>query len=188
MIVPDINLLLYVHDSASRRHQAARKWWEVLMKSLESQGVVHDRGPQRRVDFAHLRRYLPFEGAFPRPPPEGLPVVEGQFPPLFPPLPPFPPPELLDLAIIYLLVDVYIITSRSPVGRLTLGSSALRGCQTYFGHFSAYGPIEGSSSTVLSLTETPFRVFRRRLKLRHPFLFSMISTMPGWRSSPSCWV
>ena len=61
---------------------------------------------------ANVVIYL-LRGAFPRPPPEGLPVVEGQFPPglegvaeplppPFPPLPPLPPPELLDLDIISL--------------------------------------------------------------------------------------
>lgn len=41
-----------------------------------------------------------FVGAFPRPPPDGLPVVLGAFgtpPPLPPPLPPLPPFELLDV-------------------------------------------------------------------------------------------
>ncbi len=53
--------------------------------------------------------YLPFEGVFPRPPPEGLGVLEGQLPPglegvagPLPPLPPLLPPELPDLAIILL--------------------------------------------------------------------------------------
>ena len=39
MIVPDINLLLYAHDSASRRHQAARAWWEALMNGTETVGL-----------------------------------------------------------------------------------------------------------------------------------------------------
>ena len=28
MILPDINILLYAHDSSSARHQPARLWWE----------------------------------------------------------------------------------------------------------------------------------------------------------------
>ena len=39
MIVPDVNLLLYAHDSASRRHQAAREWWEALMNGTQTVGL-----------------------------------------------------------------------------------------------------------------------------------------------------
>ena len=31
MIIPDVNLLVYAHDSTSPRHDAARRWWEALM-------------------------------------------------------------------------------------------------------------------------------------------------------------
>ena len=39
MIVPDVNLLLYAHDSASPRYQAAREWWEALMNGTETVGL-----------------------------------------------------------------------------------------------------------------------------------------------------
>ena len=39
MIVPDVNLLLHAHDSQSRRHEAARKWWETLMNGTGTVGL-----------------------------------------------------------------------------------------------------------------------------------------------------
>ena len=39
MIVPDVNLLLHAHDSQSRRHKAAREWWETLMNGTERVGL-----------------------------------------------------------------------------------------------------------------------------------------------------
>lgn len=39
MIVPDVNLLLHAHDSQSRRHEAARKWWETLMNGTGNVGL-----------------------------------------------------------------------------------------------------------------------------------------------------
>ena len=39
MIVPDINLLVHAHNSQSRRHSAARSWWEGLMNGSESVGL-----------------------------------------------------------------------------------------------------------------------------------------------------
>ena len=39
MIIPDVNLLVYAHDSGSRRHDAARKWWEGLMNGMDSVGI-----------------------------------------------------------------------------------------------------------------------------------------------------
>ena len=39
MIIPDINLLVYAHDSGSRRHEAAREWWEALMNGAGSVGL-----------------------------------------------------------------------------------------------------------------------------------------------------
>ncbi len=39
MIVPDVNLLVYAHDSQSRRHAAARAWWEALMNANGSIGL-----------------------------------------------------------------------------------------------------------------------------------------------------
>ena len=39
MIVPDVNLLLHAHDSRSRRHMAARKWWEALMNGTGTVGL-----------------------------------------------------------------------------------------------------------------------------------------------------
>ena len=40
MIVPDVNLLLHAHDSQSRRHGAARRWWEILMNGTQSVGLA----------------------------------------------------------------------------------------------------------------------------------------------------
>ena len=39
MIVPDVNLLVHAHDSESRRHEAAREWWETLMNGTGSVGL-----------------------------------------------------------------------------------------------------------------------------------------------------
>ena len=39
MIVPDVNLLVHAHDSRSRRHGAARKWWEELMNGAGTVGL-----------------------------------------------------------------------------------------------------------------------------------------------------
>ena len=39
MIVPDVNLLLHAHDSQSRRHEAARTWWEALMNGSGTVGL-----------------------------------------------------------------------------------------------------------------------------------------------------
>ena len=33
MIIPDINLLVYAYDSSSRRHKAAREWWEAFCRT-----------------------------------------------------------------------------------------------------------------------------------------------------------
>ena len=40
MIVPDVNLLLHAHDSRSRRHHAARPWWEGLMNGTGAVGLA----------------------------------------------------------------------------------------------------------------------------------------------------
>ena len=40
MIIPDVNLLVYAHDSTSRRHAAARRWWEGLMNGSGSVGLA----------------------------------------------------------------------------------------------------------------------------------------------------
>lgn len=61
--------------------------------------------------------YFPFGGAFPRPLPEELPVVDGQFPPGLegvagPLLPPFPLP-LADLAIKPSLFHVHLSNSQT---------------------------------------------------------------------------
>ena len=39
MIVPDVNLLLHAHNSGSRRHAAARPWWEGLMNGTVTVGL-----------------------------------------------------------------------------------------------------------------------------------------------------
>jgi len=39
MIVPDINLLLYAHNSAAPLHQPARKWWEDLLTREQPVGI-----------------------------------------------------------------------------------------------------------------------------------------------------
>ena len=39
MILPDVNLLLHAHDSRSRRHDAARQWWEGLMNATGAVGL-----------------------------------------------------------------------------------------------------------------------------------------------------
>lgn len=39
MIVPDVNLLLHAHDSGSRRHAAARAWWQGLMNGTGTVGL-----------------------------------------------------------------------------------------------------------------------------------------------------
>ena len=39
MIIPDINLLVYAYDSSSRRHEAAREWWEASMNGTGSVGI-----------------------------------------------------------------------------------------------------------------------------------------------------
>ena len=39
MIVPDVNLLVYAHDATSRRHNAARAWWETLLSGTTSVGL-----------------------------------------------------------------------------------------------------------------------------------------------------
>ena len=39
VIVPDLNLLLYAHDAASTRHDAARAWWGDLLNGTERIGV-----------------------------------------------------------------------------------------------------------------------------------------------------
>ena len=39
MIIPDVNLLVYAHDSTARRHAAARRWLERLMNGSGSVGL-----------------------------------------------------------------------------------------------------------------------------------------------------
>lgn len=40
MIVPDINLLVYAHDSEFPRHGEVRDWWEELMNGSDSVGLA----------------------------------------------------------------------------------------------------------------------------------------------------
>lgn len=39
MIIPDINLLVHAHNSRSRRHAAAKAWWEGLMNGTDTVGL-----------------------------------------------------------------------------------------------------------------------------------------------------
>jgi toxin-antitoxin system PIN domain toxin len=39
MIVPDINLLIYAHDSSAAQHTPARKWWEAALSGNEPVGI-----------------------------------------------------------------------------------------------------------------------------------------------------
>lgn len=39
MIVPDLNLLLYAHDSACPHHAAARRWWEATLNGSRDVGL-----------------------------------------------------------------------------------------------------------------------------------------------------
>ena len=39
MIVPDINLLIYAYNSATKLHKPARQWWEKLMSEDEVVGI-----------------------------------------------------------------------------------------------------------------------------------------------------
>ena len=39
MIIPDVNLLVCAYDSSSRRHEAAREWWEASMNGTGSVGI-----------------------------------------------------------------------------------------------------------------------------------------------------
>lgn len=39
MVVPDINLLIYVYNSAAAVHPAAKRWWETLLSSDKPVGI-----------------------------------------------------------------------------------------------------------------------------------------------------
>ena len=39
MVVPDVNMLIYAHNSAAREHDDARRWWESLLNGTESIGI-----------------------------------------------------------------------------------------------------------------------------------------------------
>lgn len=39
MILPDLNLLVYAHNSSAPDHAAARKWWEDIMTTQEPVGL-----------------------------------------------------------------------------------------------------------------------------------------------------
>ena len=39
MIVPDVNVLVYAHNSAAREYDAARRWWESLLNGTENIGI-----------------------------------------------------------------------------------------------------------------------------------------------------
>lgn len=40
MILPDLNLLIYAHDSQSARHHEARAWWEETLNSQRPVGLA----------------------------------------------------------------------------------------------------------------------------------------------------
>jgi len=40
VIVPDLNLLVYAHNAADRRHATARKWWEECLNGGEPVGIA----------------------------------------------------------------------------------------------------------------------------------------------------
>ena len=39
MIVPDLNLLLYAYNREAEHHDAARNWWEGLLRGAEEVGL-----------------------------------------------------------------------------------------------------------------------------------------------------
>lgn len=39
MILPDLNLLVYAHNSAASEHATARKWWESCLSGTEDVGL-----------------------------------------------------------------------------------------------------------------------------------------------------
>ena len=41
MIIPDINLLLYAHDSSSSFHAKAAGWWQSCLSGTEPVGLLH---------------------------------------------------------------------------------------------------------------------------------------------------
>ncbi len=41
MIIPDINLLLYAHDSGSPLHAKAAAWWQSCLSGAEPIGLLH---------------------------------------------------------------------------------------------------------------------------------------------------
>jgi toxin-antitoxin system PIN domain toxin len=49
VIVPDVNLLLYAYDDASRFHEAASRWWAERLSGAEPIGLTHP------VIFAFIR-------------------------------------------------------------------------------------------------------------------------------------
>ena len=40
MIISDLNLLVYAHNSADERHERARRWWEVCLNGHELIGLA----------------------------------------------------------------------------------------------------------------------------------------------------
>lgn len=40
MILPDVNVLIYAHDTAARRHDEARAWWDEVLSSDEPVGLA----------------------------------------------------------------------------------------------------------------------------------------------------
>ena len=39
MIIPDVNLLIYAHDSSAPQHTSARKWWEAALSGNAPVGI-----------------------------------------------------------------------------------------------------------------------------------------------------
>lgn len=119
--------------------------------------------------------YLPLDGAFDLPPPEGLLVVLGHPPPLPWPRPP-PPLPLLPLplppfAILYPLVNLLLLSAGRLHPEPTTGHSTHGACSRHFGHRNlASLPFEQTTFGVeyhwLICTFVLAAFFRNALRLR----------------------
>ena len=74
MIVPDVNLLVYVHNEGTPWHDNARAWWERLLKGTETVGIPWS------VSIAFVRLVTDDRVVIPpMPPSEAIEIVEGWF-------------------------------------------------------------------------------------------------------------